>query len=275
MDKVFIKAPVSEIQSIPEAIFLSNRADENWFHLLMDTLPRYLFLKDLAPQIPVLIRADLPLTTKEFLHKVLGRQIVELSPNSIVNAEKLHLLAARSTCFDSISDENETQVSFSPLIIKMLVEWIGESLGVMQVNNAMSSGFFKRGSRQRRILNSGRIEKEALKKGLQIIEDNENTYRNQISIFSRLRFAVIPGGAMLANMIFMKPGSTVLCLRGSRQNDLDLWKKLAEAVGLNYFEIAGPPSYHGRNKLQRDHSNYFISSRKFRRTLSEVMRSIT
>ena len=124
-------------------------------------------------------------------------------------------------------------------------------------------------------MNALKIEKIAKSKGLTVIEDNELLYRNQVGIFSGLKLAVIPGGAMLANMIFMQPGGAILCLRGSRQNNLELWRKLADAVGLDYFEVVGPATYHGRNALQRDHSNYYIFAAKFRRTLSVVMRSIT
>lgn len=274
-EKVFINHPISREEPIPEAIFLSNRADENWFHLLLDTLPRYLFLKDLPPEIPVLIREDLPITTKEFLYQILDRPIIELRSNSNLMVKKLHLLAARSTCFDSISDEIDLQVSFSPIVIKLLVEWIKESQAGLQFNATANSVYFTRSSRQRRILNSQKIEKIVLAMGLEIVEDNESLYRNQVAIFSSLKMAAIPGGAMLANMIFMQPGSYILCLRSSRQNDLELWRKLAAAVELNYFEVTGPPSYHGTNILQRDHSNYLISSRKFRRILSEVMRFTT
>ena len=274
-DKVIIQNPIISMESIDKAIFLSNRADENWFHLLLDTLPRYLFFKDLSPIIPVLIREDLPRTTKEFLYKVLSRPIIELPSNSNIRIGTLHLLAARSTCFDTTNEEVDIQVKFSPEVIKILVSWIEASLENVSTKDAPSAAYFRRSSRQRRTVNALKIEKIAKSKGLTVIEDNELLYRNQVGIFSGLKLAVIPGGAMLANMIFMQPGGAILCLRGSRQNNLELWRKLADAVGLDYFEVVGPATYHGRNALQRDHSNYYIFAAKFRRTLSVVMRSIT
>ena len=274
-DKVIIQNPIISMESIDEAIFLSNRADENWFHLLLDTLPRYLFFKDLSPIIPVLIREDLPRTTKEFLYKVLSRPIIELPSNSNIRIGTLHLLAARSTCFDSTNEEVDIQVKFSPEVLKILVSWIEASLENVSTKDAPSAAYFRRSSRQRRTVNALKIEKIAKSKGLTVIEDNELLYRNQVGIFSGLKLAVIPGGAMSANMIFMQPGGAILTLRGSHQNNLELWRKLADAVGLDYFEVVGPATYHGRNALQRDHSNFYIFAAKFRRTLSVVMRSIT
>ena len=274
-DKVIIQNPIISMESIDEAIFLSNRADENWFHLLLDTLPRYLFFKDLSPIIPVLIREDLPRTTKEFLYRVLSRPIIELPSNSNIRIGTLHLLAARSTCFDSTNEEVDIQVKFSPEVLKILVSWIEASLENVSTKDAPSAAYFRRSSRQRRTVNALKIEKIAKSKGLTVIEDNELLYRNQVGIFSGLKLAVIPGGAMSANMIFMQPGAAILTLRGPSQNNLELWRKLADAVGLDYFEVVGSATYHGRNALQRDHSNFYIFAAKFRRTLSVVMRSIT
>lgn len=274
-EKVLIQKPVVFENDIDEAIFLSNRADENWFHLLLDTLPRYLFLRNLSPKIPVLIREDLPVTTKEFLYKVLNRTIIELPSNSRIKVGKLHLLAARSTCFDTVNDEVVAQVKFSPAILRLLVHWIKSSLDDSPTFEVPTTAYFRRSSRQRRVINFQKIEQEGTSKGLTIIEDDEALYRNQVKIFSQLQLAVIPGGAMLANMIFMRPGTAILCLRSFRQNDLELWRKLADAVGLNYFEVVGLASYYGRNALQRDHSNYYIFPLKFRRILSVVMQSIT
>jgi len=274
-NKVFINEPIAQDDYIPEAIFLSGRADENWFHLLLDTLPRYLSFDKLPADLPVLIREDLPPTTKEFLRQIIKRPLVELQSNSRQSVGKLHLIAARSTCYDSISSDVSEQVIFSPQTIRLLADWILDSTKKRTPIKVSSSAYFRRSSRQRRILNDNQIEKVVTDKVLQIVDDNLDLYRNQVSLFSNLKIAVIPGGAMLANMIFMKPNSTILCLRSSRRNDLELWKKLAAAVQINYYEVTGPPSYFGKNQLQRDHSNYLISSRKFRRILSEVMQSIT
>lgn len=274
-NKVFINEPITQEEHIPEAIFLSGRADENWFHLLLDTLPRYLFFDKLPAHLPVLIREDLPPTTKEFIRQIIKRPLIELQSNSRRSVGKLHLIAARSTCYDSISTDVIEQVSFSPQTIRLLADWIMGSTEIRTLFKVSNYAYFRRSSRQRRILNDNQIEKVVTDKALQIVDDNSDLYRNQVSLFSTLKIAVVPGGAMLANMIFMKPNSTILCLRSSRRNDLELWKKLARAVQVNYYEVTGPPSYFGRNQLQRDHSNYLIFYRKFRRILSDVIQSTT
>ena len=272
--KAFLTTPTLELKEIPEAIFLSNRADENWYHFLLDTLPRFLFMKNIPLNIPVLIRDDLPPTTMEFLRKIIRNPIIEIPSESKVKVSKLHLLAARSTCFDSINESVVNRGEFSPTILGELSHWIKRELSLQEISSS-SNSFITRNSRQRRVLNAQRIQNVSSNEGFQIVPDNAALYRNQSLIFSGIKIGVTFGGAVLANMIFMNPGSRILCLRSSRQNDLELWKKLAEAVGVQYEELTGIPLYFGSNELRRDHSNYYLSSRKYRRTLRSLKASMT
>jgi hypothetical protein len=273
-NKIFLTAPTLELKDIPEAIFLSNRADENWYHFLLDTLPRFLFMKDVPLSVPVLIRDDLPLTTKDFLRKIIRNPIIEIPSESTIKVSKLHLLAARSTCFDSINDSVVNRVEFSPEIIREISQWIKDELSLQGLPGSTYS-FIARNSRQRRALNARKIQKISTDFGFQVVPDNSDLYKNQSYIFATLGTGVTFGGAVLANMIFMNQGSKILCLRSTRQNDLELWKKLAEAVGVEYEEVTGFPLYYGSNELRRDHSNYYLSPRKYRKSLRSLKASIT
>jgi hypothetical protein len=274
-DIAFLETPSTTMPTIGEAILLSGRADENWYHLLLDTLPRYLFLKNLPKDIPVLIRDDLPQTSLEFLTKLVEHPIIQIPPNSRLHVKTLHFLAARSTVYDSIPIGSEPWVKFSPKIIELMSTWIKHKLEVVDSEGDREILYFKRRSRQRRIINTQKIENTVEKFGYKIINDNDELYRSQIQIFSKLLIGVSAGGAILSNMIFMPPGSTLVCLRSSRQNELELWKQLAMPLGIKYFEVVGVPTYYGKNRLKRDHSNFYISPRKLRKTLGDVMQATT
>lgn len=274
-EMALLEKPAMEIDEMSEAIFLSGRADENWYHLLLDTLPRYMFLKNLSQSIPVLIRDDLPPTSLEFLTLLIDRPIIQLPSNSRLSVKQLHFLAARSTVFDSEQQNSDHRVQFSPILIEAMVKHIKDKVDANPLGTSLDYSFFKRRSRQRRILNSSRLELKTQKLGFRTVEDNVDLYRSQVRIFSNLACGVSPGGAILANIIFMPVGSTMVCLRSSRLNDLELWKKLALAVGINYFEVVGIPTYFGKDALKRDHSNFYISPRKLRRILGKAMQSKT
>ena len=271
----FLEVPECVLPFVDEAIFLSNRADENWYHLLLDTLPRYLFLKNLPADIPILIRDDLPVTSIEFLEKLFGRQLIRIPPNSRLRINKLHFLAARSTVFDANENTFGARVKFSPKTIGLVSSWIKDSLNVEYLKDEPSNSYLIRRSRQRRLVNSRKISKVATGAGFLTIADNEDFYRHQISTFTNLDTVISPGGAVLANMVFMKPGSKVLCLRSWRQNRLELWKKLAIASDIKYFDVVGLPTYFGINFLRREHANFYIVPWMLRKTLEEVIESKT
>ena len=104
---------------------------------------------------------------------------------------------------------------------------------------------------------------------------NSNFFKSQIATFHQTRVILAPGGAALANIVFMQEESYVVVLRSWRNRDVSLWKKLAEAMNVNCVEIVGIPTYFGPGKLRRRHSDFYVSPRKLRRVLTSVTASST
>jgi hypothetical protein len=90
-----------------------------------------------------------------------------------------------------------------------------------------------------------------------------------VKVFHDAKFVVASGGAVLANIIFMKPGTKVLVLRSWRGKKIKLWEDLSKSVNLKYFEVKGFPTYWGFSFLRSLHSDYYISPKKLRRILSK------
>lgn len=259
INHVFIKKPVANRKKrFAQAIFLMGRADENWYHLLLDTLPRYLFMKDLDEEVPVLVRADMPKTSIALIQKVINRRIVLVAPSDVIAVDTLYFIAARSTVYDSIPPRNVEQVNFSPKTLRKERSWLLEgntgNLGV----TAPEKIFLPRKSKYRNLLNADQIGRYLDKFGFNSLEIDENFYKKQQIYFSGANLIVSPGGAILANILFMKKGSKVIAMRSWRDSKLNLWKSLAEACDVEYGEIIGIPTYFGRKFLARQHSNFFI-----------------
>ena len=79
---------------------------------------------------------------------------------------------------------------------------------------------------------------------------------------------VSPGGAILANILFIPMDSKVIAVRSWRDSELKLWKKLAEACQVNYSEIVGIPTYYGFKPLARQHSNYYVPLERFKKAFN-------
>ena len=271
---VFIKNSVpKQILSLKKAIFLMGRADENWYHLVLDTLPRYLLLRSLDQSIPVLIRSDLPQSSLKFLKRVLNRNILLVSSDQIVKVDDLFLVACRSTAFDSKPIDHQEIVKFSPNSIKEFRKWIS-SVSPQPLNKTFPRFLFiSRKSKYRNLLNIGKIQREFRESGFNIVEFSEDFYEQQEHFYSNANHLVAPGGAGLANMVFMQSNSTVTSLVSWRGRGTRLWKKLSEACEINLVELIGAPTNYTFNYMARLHSNFILPLIVVRRYLRDFEKS--
>jgi hypothetical protein len=267
-DHIRLKKPRdSKSIHIEEAIYLVGRADENWYHLLLDTLPRYLNFESISHSVPVLIRSDLPTTSIEFLQRLIPRTFIFIEPSDRVFVESLHFFAGRSTTFDSEPATEEERVKFSPKVFAQTRNWILETLEESVELSFPLDFYINRDSKYRNVINAQSVVKEFRKHNYAILHPTKEFFSNQSQYFAHASHIVSPGGAALANMLFMKKGSQVTVIQSSRGSNLDLWKKFAESCGIDYSEVTGYPTYYGRKALAREHSDFYIPIWKVRKLL--------
>jgi hypothetical protein len=255
--------------NLNEAIFLMNRCDENWYHFLLDTAPRLLFFESIPANVPILIRSDLPSTTKKFLRKLTSRNVIEVKPDETVRVSKLYVCPGRSTIFDSAPPKGLKKVEFSPLILNLFRRKVFNSFGISSDSNTDVRITFERKSATRNVINWNSIHKILQDFNFQNLPLNTKFFQEQVQVFHDANFVAAPGGAVLANMIFMKPETKLLVLVSWRNRKLKLWKDLSKSANLKYFEVKGFPTYWGFNYLRSLHSSFYISPRKLRRILSK------
>lgn len=268
-DLTTIILPNNNLKCLSEGIYLIGRCDENWYHFLLDTLPRLLFFESISMDVPLLIRSDIPKTTKEFISKITNRRIIELEPNTRIKVSKLYVCPGRSTVYDVKPPKHENWVEFSPILLSKLRDKIMDCLADESSPNILGTILISRESSKRNLLNAVSIKKVVSESAVPIYELDQDFFRNQIKIFANTKHVISPGGAVLANIIFMRPGSRVTVLRSYGYSKLNIWKQLAEIAKVQYSEVRGIPSYWGFNFLRRLHSNFYISPRKLRRMFSE------
>jgi hypothetical protein len=151
--------PDNNLNSISEGIYLIGRCDENWYHFLLDTLPRLLFFESIPMDVPLLIRSDIPRTTKEFISKISDRKIIELEPNTRIKVAKLYVCPGRSTVYDVKPPRHVNWVEFSPIVLSKLIERIMDCLADESSSNILGTILISRKSSKRNLLNAESIEK--------------------------------------------------------------------------------------------------------------------
>ena len=258
---------------------MSGRSDENWFHFILDTVPRILFTDDIPITVPLLIRSDIPENSKAVLATITDRKIIEIESNEVLEVENLYVVPGRSSVFDSTPPKGTPFVEFSPQVLGMIRSLLLKAQANFdkspRVESPVHSIALSRSSTTRNLQNELAVNSLLDEFGFTICELNLGFFKKQIKTFSQARIVVAPGGAALANIIFMPVGSVVVVLRSRRNSELNLWVKLAKAVGVQCIEVTGMPTYFGPGKLRRMHSDFYISPRKLRKVLASVTASIT
>jgi hypothetical protein len=266
--KYEIMSPGNSPLKIKEAIFLIGRVDENWYHFLLDTAPRMLFLDNVPVSVPVLIRSDIPQTSKDFLRVLTSREVIEIDPVDFVEVEILYVLPGKSTVFDSRPPNGLSRAEFSPLVLNLFRNKVLNSLPIGLNRDSKQRIYFNRNSVSRNVINQVKIGQILDHFSFEEIPIDSEFFRIQVQIFSNSNIVVAPGGAVFANIIFMNPGSLVIPLISFRGQKVDLWRKLSDSLDLKYVDIKGIPTYWGFSDLRKLHSNFYISPRKLRRILS-------
>ena len=278
-NKCLIKKMLGGTKYLKSGIFLSGRCDENWFHFIIDTVPRILFVSDIPRDVPLLIRSDIPENSKSVLASITNREIIEIESNEILEVQNLYVIPGRSSVFDSKPPKGSSFVEFSPTVLKSIRSLLLNAQNEIGSNSLVDTSAhtiaLSRSSKTRNIQNWSSLNQVIKNFGFVIYELNDVFFRNQIKTFNNARILIAPGGAALANILFMPPGSVVVVLRSWRNRDLELWVKLAKSMDVNCVEITGVPTYFGPGKLRRMHSDFYIPPRKLRKVLASVTASTT
>ena len=274
-----IKRPTQKTRHLDSAIFLIGRCDENWYHFIIDTVPRILFTNDIPSNVPLIIRADIPENFKLVLSSLTERDIIEIELEENLKVQTLYVVPGRSSAFDSQPPSGTSFVEFSPSVLNRIRALLVHLAIELDLNRNMypypEKIALSRSSTTRNVQNWFSLKSLIEGFGFAIHDLSPDFFKNQIAAFARAKIVVSPGGAAVANVIFMPLGSSIVVLRSYRNKDLRLWIKLASAMKVNCIEVTGIPTYFGPGKLRRMHSDFYISPRKLRKVLASVTASIT
>ena len=102
------------------------------------------------------------------------------------------------------------------------------------------------------------IEQIFIKQGFRKFSSNKQYLKNQFTLFRNSDTVVLSGGAIAANMIFMKEHTSMIILGSWRSASLGLWSKLGLILGVKVIEIKGIPTSFSFDYSRRLHSDYFV-----------------
>jgi capsular polysaccharide biosynthesis protein len=213
------------VRCAAEVVVATNQYSINYFHWINDVLPCLIYLKSQGLKYPLVV--------DPFLYKL---EFVKSSIKSIdwpvyVCARNTLLFAGKVYKPELTAGEgNQNPLYYLPLkeqLLKLNTEVLGRQIAKVYIT--------RRKAAYRNIFPQQEVEALFEKYGFRIIETDQMTLQEQISLFANCSHLAGAHGAGLTNMTFMKKGSKVLEVRQRNDNHNNCYFAMADTLGLQYY----------------------------------------
>jgi len=260
---VAVSPPAAE--RIDRGILLAGRNDANWFHWLIEYLPRVALIEQSVPaEVPILVTSRVPSTGIQALEALTERELVVLDPTLSYEVGTLQVLPPQVQVIDSTRVPWEEGLSLNPRSLELMRELWGVNDRKQRPTRRI---FLNRSSAHRGVVNQAELAEEARALGLEIVDPVTLSWDEQRDLFASAQLVVGASGAVMANYLLLQPGARVLALTSEALADFVLPAALAAASGATFTYLVGPSrttvaDHNVRNSWL--HSDFSIDAGDFR-----------
>ena len=223
---------------VEKAILLGSRADWNWFHFLIETLPRLLIVEGVVPKdVPVLVSNRVPPNGLEALRLLTNREIILSDPEKLTRVSRAYVPGP-------LIYHPDTQFTFGDsrgsLVNKeVLAEFRRLVLEKLEPAAGTSKTYFARSGKHRNLINKRRVNKVLTDVGYVKAFPERLSFREQVGIVFASEEIVLVGGASMANLIFAKTRTKLTVLTSDLGTRYLMPIKLAEVSGCKVIMVGG------------------------------------
>jgi Glycosyltransferase 61 len=227
--------PKSRLLSGRIAIGVTPEASGNYYHWLLDLVPRVLLLKHAAQNFSNYDALLLNGSRANYEREILAA--LGVPPEKIRYVDSRERFQIASAVFPSMD-------------INVIAPWKVHALRDLPFSGKQNQHrrlFLSRARvAVRRIANENEISEVLRHRNFEIVEAENLSWREQADLFAGASVIVAPHGAALANIVFCKPGARVVEI-STRAGYRDWYWQLAAVAGLSYevMEAQRPGSFSG------------------------------
>lgn len=251
-------------QRLPAAIHLCGEYSHNYFHWLLECLPRLLLVNRFPhlDGIPILIEGGMPPQHEEALHLINEgrRPIIKVKPFESVTVDRLIYPSPLSVVYDAPGQfPVQGDCCISPVAIHELRERVLAAIGPIPENFPQRLYLTRRASNYRHLRNEGEIEAYLASQGFAILKSADFEFKDQVRLFASAKIVIGATGAAFTNTIFCAPNAQVhvLTLDNIASNPY-VWLQLSRATGFSLTQIRGQQIPVGFASEQHTPHNDFI-----------------
>ncbi|TMM49161.1 glycosyltransferase family 61 protein, partial [Sulfitobacter sabulilitoris] len=248
-------ARLAAVDCIPAAVLACGCYSHNYYHFLLEVLPRALAAARIAPSgTPILTEDDLPVQCYQALRLALpDHPVFRIARNQSLTVNRLYS-AGMGTIV------NDTLASPAPppaIALRYHPSLVAELASLRKAGQGGESPkrlFLWRASRARTLRNAVALRHRLEERGFHVVDTSSLSFADQIRLMANAEVVVAQSGAQLTNILFAPPGCRVIALFSDAPGiNYRLWSALGGLLGHKVINIAGP-HVHGPSGIHADFS---------------------
>ena len=271
-NEVFIHVPVSGEVFLEKGILLNGRSSKNYYHWLIEYLPRIFSIQKLKvyADYPIIIDDQLPPTMIAALKLLVGDHPIYLLDSS-QTLKVSNLIIPSMLTFQPDTLEISPRETFGyPLDeLRKMREVILSQVPALLFPKRIYIG---RKNQGRSLANSAEINAVVDELGFQFVDPAQLSFEEQVSLFNSAEEILLLAGAANSNSIFCQPHCRIYCIVAERNRWHYAHKILADVSGASFVYVLGHDLiYRGliRSRYNYMHSNFYLRPKILRRAIEQ------
>ncbi len=229
----------AELQS---AIVLSSRVDSNWFHFLIETLPRILLINEMVPSsVPVLVSTRVPKSGVEALQLLTSRNIIKVDETK--NTKVRHAYVPGPVVYHPDTQFLWGSDPSGSINVDVLLRMRSIILDSISPKPAMSKTYLARSGKHRVIQNQKVVGVILTRLGFVTHDTAIMGFKQQVELVHSSKTLVAAGGAVMSNFIFARAGAKILVLVSKLGEAYLMPKHLGSLAQANVNILGGRRGY--------------------------------
>ncbi len=263
-----------KIDRSEEVLFLAGTFNFNYFHFLIEFLPKLEFLHQIPNFEKLLIIADSSAQKNANFQQLLSffvkkNTIEYLSADKFYSFEKTWHITAPNSTIPNIAEGEKYQADFT-VFSKESVNYVRniclQNYDISKVKVEAKSKIFLARKSKFRTYNEAELLEVAAKHGFEPVYFEDCNIHEQIFYVQNADYILGPSGAAWTNVIFCKENKTKgLMWLGKVWNDFSVFSTLANFVNFDLYH------YRFEQKDATFHSNYELSPKDFEEQLKKLL----
>jgi capsular polysaccharide biosynthesis protein len=247
--------------SYERGILIGNRFAYNYFHFLIECLPRVILARAAGVEPAPFVVGEVPPSCVELLSWF--GSLLQLDSFTLTHFETLHI-----PHLDSFSPDNPAFFArsvYDTTYLEMTRRAVLDRVPVVDRCTSDIIYLGRRGGNTRNIVNEEEVLPILQSINADIIYPGEMCIAEQVAAFQAANLIIAPAGAGVANILFCRPGARLIVLNQDKLVNPGYFSLLAQSLGVGFCSVAG------RGIEDRVHSSFVIDPDTLARAIDSMI----